>query len=513
MSEIRQSPPDEIDLVRLLQLIVDTRIWVVLGLVLLTAGFWTAQVLLNLAVPTVYSYSARIDLVFNGVETRQYPNGAPMDINDIISPVVLNRVYEQSNLADRIDRGDFVAAFAVSPYTPDRSLIIEKFAAQAKNLKQAEIEERQTNLRRELVQSSRSSVEITFSSIHGLSPRIIEKIMLDVPSEWSRHLIEDIGVIRYDQQMYSNAVINPVLLESVDYLIAFEMLLERIRLLRKNLAKLSGLPNGFVVRDDVTALTVPDLTQAVNDVEQYRIIPLMNPVRTLGIAKNRSVVQLFFENVLIELTRSRDIDIEKKRNVVDTYDNYLKYEQQTATIDTEGRGAVSSGLMIPQFGAEFLDRIVEMTNAGDDIDYRQELNSRQLLIANQIAEQNAEISRVKTILDVLSKSYASSSSVQLRERYASEVVVQLPAILEELNGYFAISTRIYSKLSQAQLGHGGKLFRLSDGQVERSQSNHILRWANIRLYLILAFLLVVVTVPTVMIRNAMKTGTGARAED
>lgn len=503
MSENVPSAPRELDLVQVLESILASRKWAVIALLIVSALFWTAQTLLNLALPPVHSYTARIDLVFNGVERRQYPNGNPFDINDIIAPVILNRVFGQNNLAVWMKREDFLTSFSVSPYTPDRSIIIAKYETQVRNLKQAEIESIREGLKRELDSASSAGVEIQFSSSKAstISEEVAIKILRDVPSEWARYQIEDLGVMQHDVSLYTDRVINVQLLDELDYLIAFEMLVERVRLLESNLTALSNLPNGKLVRDTESGYSVPDLQEAVSDVEQYQIVPLMNPIRALGIAKDEEAVRLYFNNLVDDMGRKRELANSLKGNVEETYDTYLKYEK-SAVLQAER--TPTGGSMIPQFGAEFLDRIVEMTNAGDDIDYRQELNQRQLMLADEIAEWTARIDRIETLLDAIKSGNDSSYSAELRERYTANVSKRVPSILEDLRKYFAITGRIYDKLSFQQLGNGGRLFNVSDGETDHATANHILSYSNLRLYLIICFLTLMISIPASMIRSALR---------
>jgi hypothetical protein len=59
-------------------------------------------------------------------------------------------------------------------------------------------------------------------------------------------------------------------------------------------------------------------------------------------------------------------------------------------------------------------------------------------------------------------------------------------------------------VSAEQLAGSKALFRPSDGGINASVTNRILNFSHVRLYLIVCFLVAVIAVPTVMMRNAMK---------
>ncbi|MBV1876660.1 MAG: hypothetical protein KUG79_03360 [Pseudomonadales bacterium] len=500
MSEDRAN--DEIDLKELIRFVLDTKVWLLVLLVVASLAYWSMQILFNIAKPTIYTYQTRLNMVFNGVEKGQYPNGSPFNVNDMIAPAVLNAVFEANNVGEYIDRKVFVGAFSVQPYTPDRDFILARYRSQMeqKNLKSVELKELQNQLGSELRKASADAVSLSFSSTEtGDIPfNLMAKILLDIPEEWARHMIEDIGVIRFDEQIYSEKVVDIRLFESIDYLIVFELLMDRLGLLQNNIEVLKSLPNGLVVVDVNSGMNLPDLEKSVADMRRYKVAPLINPVRSLGLAKKPVLVSLYFENELIELNREIGVLKDKKKNIQDAYAGYVQFGSQQTIARSQSPGAS----MTPQFETTFLDKLVELTDSGADIQYRQKLNSELLNASNKIAEANAEIIRIKEIL--ASMAGKSSSTDAIRESYTHQVNIEMPKIIEQLRAYFVISTGLYDKLSRENLGNSGVMFRIADGEVETSESGGILTASNFRLYFIACFLLVVIAVPVLMFMNAMR---------
>ena len=103
-----------------------------------------------------------------------------------------------------------------------------------------------------------------------------------------------------------------------------------------------------MVFDDVSKFNLPDLEQAVRDVRQYQIGPVMNPIGTLGVAKDTRTVELYFNNTLETLARTTSVLEAKQANFEKAYDDYSK----VSAMEIGGRsGGASTGSMIPQFGA------------------------------------------------------------------------------------------------------------------------------------------------------------------
>lgn len=497
----------EVSVADLLRGIIATRVPVLVTLLVVSAGYWAVLGGLNLAKPTVHSFAIRVDLQFSGVHDGRYPNGSTFTPTDIIAPVVLRSVYDVNTLSGYIPFKDFLDAFSVAPYTPARELVLQKYAVAAGGLEQAELDERREQLARELSAISSGSVEIRFTSafaVASIPAALMAKVLRDVPQEWNRHVTDEVGVVRFNEPMYTASVINRPLIESIDYLIAFEMLLNRIWLLRENIRSIQTIPNAYLVRDEVSSMNLPDLESAINDIEDYQIAPLQNPVRSLGIARDRDVVGLYFRDLLTRLQRNKAVMEAKLGNIKSTYSDYVEYDSVGRAKQAQS-ASQSNGTMIPQFGAEFIDRIVEMTNAGEDIAYRQELNARQLVIADQLAEGDAEISRVEDILKTLERAAnEGKGDAKLRQRYAEQVSKTLPEILVQIKEQFDIAERIMRQLASTRLSKDSVLYQVSDGDTDYSKSGNVLTQNNFRIYLIVAFLTLVVTVPIVMLRNLLR---------
>ncbi|MEM7366155.1 MAG: hypothetical protein AAF525_19235, partial [Pseudomonadota bacterium] len=491
---------DDINLTDLLRAILRTRVAVVSALLLVTALFWTVIVTTNRITTTTSTYSLNIYLTFEGATQGHYPNETEYRPYDIIAPVILNGVYDKSPLANYIERDEFISGFTVIPYIPDQNLIRSKYNLETKGLSQAEIENLQQQLKDELNQSATTAATITFTTIKDDIPKnALNDAMRNIPEAWAEHMVANVGVMNYETTVYSSAVVDTGLVDQMDYLIAFEILLEKIRLLRSNIAAIEELPNGRIVRDDETGLSAPDLERAVFDMEQYQIKPLVTPIRNLGLAKNNEVVNLYFEDQVKELERSRQLAEKKKQNLADAYSTYVNNQ-----IETDGtRPAIATqGNVIPQFGTEFLDRIVDLTNAGLDLQFRQDLTNKQVDLSNELSDVESEITRVSEIMAAL-KTSSNDKDSKLVAYYEAQTRDGLPTIVSKLIGYFDISTRLYKRVSLESLGLQSSMFRFVDSDVQTSTPRAILNTNNIGMYAIVLFLTIVVVVPVVMMRNAL----------
>jgi hypothetical protein len=496
MNDIKQDG-SEYDLVAFLRALLDTKVHLLIAISMVTLIYWAAVVVLNFAKPPVHTGSVNFYFTFSGVEDSEYPNKSPFQISDIIAPTILNEVYETARVSEYLDRDQFVTGFTIAPYIPDIDLINAKYDLDRRNLSQADLERMQAQLRQEINKASTSAAQLTFTwQDSSLPVELVSNVLLNVPKVWENYVIERAGVSSYDITMYSETVVDRSILTQMDYLVAFELILDKMRLLQLNIEQILELPNGRVVQDPESKLTAPDLKRSLIDTEKYLVAPLLTPIRNLGISKDPEIVRLYFKDQLLELKRRKSL-AERKRNNLENA--YARYVNQSSDADTGIPSSnLGSGNVIPQFGTEFLDRIVDLSNAGLDIEFRQNMTNEQIELANELAEIEAEFERLNDVLAALDKRDLTSEQ-DLHEIYAKRTESELPNILEQLVTYFQISNRIYDTISYRSLSPSNGMFRLVGNEVAFSQSNPYLNPSHIIVYLLVIFLTATVVVPFSML--------------
>ena len=150
-----------------------------------------------------------------------------------------------------MERDDFISGFTVVPYAPDQELIRSKYSLDTDGLSQVEIENLQEQLRNELNQSASTAATISFTTTNSDIPgNVLQDTLRNIPEIWAQHMVLNLGVLNYERTIYSSAVVDTELVDKMDYLIAFEIIREKVRLLRENITAIERLPSGRIVRDD-----------------------------------------------------------------------------------------------------------------------------------------------------------------------------------------------------------------------------------------------------------------------
>lgn len=295
------------------------------------------------------------------------------------------------------------------------------------------------------------SVEGLLSLINRTSLRLLE-----VPAGWSRDAADDrSGALGMPINLYSARLFDSAEIQNLDYLIAIDLVRDRMRLVRDNVTRVLALPNGEVALDPETNLSARDVGRLLLDLDEFALKQLNAPVLSLGIAKNPEVVRLYYNSRLQELRREKDTLANKAR--------VLEQANQTYQGITGGVGAVGaaagaealpgfppgSSTVIPQFGDAFIDRLIELTQRGGDTQFRQDLLRQTVDLQQQATDIDAEIARIQEYINVFSANAGVERTAE--ERRLAEYFVQrlnedLPGTIEKLRDYSQIIERIAYRL-------------------------------------------------------------------
>lgn len=498
---------DEIDLMQLISNIWRTKWRVIIAMVLVAAAFVSLQAyrFLN-AVPT-QQYSQVFDFNFAGLKNGTFPDGSPFVLTDIVSPTVLSRVYQFSDLDQYgVSQADFSRAITIEPFSPDYFLILNRYKQlSGGNRTAAELsalqEQMQTELRR--AQSNSIRLNLQFNSGVMVPAAIAEKVLQDIATVWAELAIEERGVLQLNMPIYSERIFDEQRFEALDYLLGIELLIENIGLVNQNVATLKQQPNAAGVRDEESGLNLEDLSKAIRDVQEYDLRQLIDPVRELGLTRNADTVKLYYNRQLRDLALERDNFVERARITRDALQRYSADQGSVGPDSTTGTGSTLSS---PQLGDAFLDRLVEISRQGGAEEFRQELLREVLRLENRALDLSKRMAEINITLNALEDNNiagASSELVQLRRVYANEVAENLPQVLQQLREYTQVVGRIHGQLGRQASGSVSRLIQVQGGSFQ-SASNQIVARKDILAFIALMVLTLFVAMFSALIYDAMQ---------
>lgn len=461
-----QRNSDEIDLGELMLRIWATRVIVVKAVLVVLALFVCYIGASYLLSSKTVRYSQVFDLTFEGLRSGEFPNGSPFLISDITSPTVLNRVYRQNGLEDLgLDLDEFRRSVNIQSYAPNYALIRAKYdrLLADKKLTPSDIADLQKQMIAELDAARSGSVIISMllPQSRSLTDDVAQKVLLDIPKTWASRAIVEQGVLKPNLPVYSERIFDKQRFENLDYLLGMDLLLENIRQIRGNIASLKTEPNASTLVDDESGFTLVDLDKAIQDVAEYDIRQIIDPIKELGISRSPEVVQLYYTRRLSDLQQEQALWRERAqtiRNVLNVY------SREASTAPTVAGAPAAQNNLVPQLGDAFLDRLLEVSRQGSDLDFRQKMTEEVLNHENKAIDLEQQINDIRRVLTTMKE--VRGSDEKLRGIYVSVVEEQLPKVLDSLREYTRIMVRMYEKQGRQSSGNISQLVEAQGGSFD-----------------------------------------------
>lgn len=459
---------DEIDLGALIK-----KIWATRGLVFLSifvaAALYIAFTAFSYTTKAGFvRYSQVFDLTFDGVQKGQFPNGSPFTMSDIVSPAVLNNVFRQHNLAEYgLKLDEFRRSVSIEPYSPETPFIKQRFESQiTKNMSATETAELQSALKEALSQAQKGAVRISLAFEENALPNALaQQVLLDIVETWAVSTIQNDGVLQLDIPMYTAKIFDEERFEGLDYLIGIELLLENIALIEGNITRLKEQPNAANVVDVETGLNLEDLQKTIRDIKRYDLRQLMDPIKELGLTRNKEVVELYYNRQLSEMALEKQFWVQRSELTARVLQGFNASGQPLTQVQNSGQSATT------QLGDAFLDRLVELSQQSGEQEFRQELTQQILEYQNKALTIEQRLEEIKLVLSALQSNVGDAA--KLRSVYLEQVQESLPKVLSDLRNYTNVIGRMHQQLGKQASGSTGELILPQGGSFYVAEASPI----------------------------------------
>ena len=511
---------DEIDLRELVRAIWDTRVPVAMAVLGFTGLFWLAVTVFGVRDGMVYTWDARVHFTFNGAEEGQYPNETSFTSSDLLSPLVLRRVYELNDLESfGLSRADFSDALSIAAYAPTREFIVRRYRAHldSGNLSSAEISRIEQQFSETLERASRGQAILTLTLRDGILPNqsvlsdeVARKVLLDIPRVWARYMTTETGVFASDVSLYSVDAMDSAAFDWMDGLASSDVLKGQFRLLNSNLDSLSNLANSGAVRDPETGMRLSDIGARAEWLENFVLEDIRATAMGLGLSETPEATARFFRNRVEELTRRKELLQTRARRIEEALQAYLT-GQTPAPLALPSAGGpgpdeLRGATAIPQFGSDFLDRLVQLGSDTGDIEFRQELIRERLEYMLEAAEIQAEIGRLARSIDLLlddSRVTEGLVGVDLHE-LAVGLQQRLSTVSDSLRDLFLATERINERLNELRFGGQEAIYNIVQPPGEASTPSLVFTRSNLQRFVLGAFLVMILSVMGVFLFNMLR---------
>ena len=424
-------------------------------MVCLVAGVLAATLLIN---PPEQRYSQIIQFNFSGAEKGVYPGGQKFSTNDLVSAKVLEEVYRANDLKSyQIGYGDFVSAISVNPFAENAGFIKARYQGLLNNkkLSRPEIESLEQEYLKAINVSQSRFVRLSYlsSSLKGLDPIVVQKILMDIPRVWSRLAIDELGVLNL--KVVSTNFYQPQMVERFEYLQLLEYLQNSSKTLSSAVSLLVSDEIGGLVRNVETGMTGYDLQIKVNNLINFEIEPLFSTITHLGITKVKEKALIYLQNTIQNL-------LDKKLVAEKLANNFALIIEQYSGVATKNKVSPQEGAAggFAQYDSSFLDKFTALIEQKNDKAYKQDLLNKRLGVLQEIEEIQGQIIKFKRAEERLKVSDEEVSE-DLRKSVIEDVLIARKDFEILMAGF----QKLLNIRNQQVLGDSNLLYRLTSDDV------------------------------------------------
>jgi hypothetical protein len=459
---------EDSDLRQVVAAVWDTRRLVAVSVLVVSSLFWLWMIAVGLRAGMNCTWRSEIELVFDGVASNQYPNGTPFSLSDLTLPTILNRVYEINSLREYgITRSDFIEAIAISNAAPTDQFVRARYAMLLRNERTpvTQIREIEREYAEEMEAAARGHAVLTLKLRSRpwpwrpvLPSAIGNKVLLDIPRVWARYMTEETAALALELDLHTARSLESSNLGQLDPLIAYDAIQGTLELLDRNLDRLATVPQAVTTRDPESNRSIKDLRSRIGELRGFVVDDILGPTITAAGSPDPRMIAEFFQSRIDDI-RQRQLTLtrqaERIERVVVEYAESSPRQTAADSIGTiEDLRGLAGGTTIPQFGSDFLDRLVRVGTESTALSFRQDLSRQRLERLLRAANLNLEIQRLEEIIELITAATAGEAATSPVSPDPSEPLpMRLDALLRELAELFDATDRIGSRI--LEMGSGG----------------------------------------------------------
>jgi hypothetical protein len=249
------------------------------------------------------------------------------------------------------------------------------------------------------------------------------------------------------------------------------MLRTTIKRISADIEKLQQIPGAEAFKVGENAISLQDLQFRIEDVQQFKLSPLIGLIRQAGITKDKAITRGYLRNRLFDLNlrkESASADVAVYENSLNQYIQRTRGALATSGGDTALSPLVKQGApsnvpaMIPQFGASFLDSLIEMAQENSDMVFRQGITEKVIQAGLSKVEINVDIKYYEELYDRITSEPSNEKGFEVYKKTALERINRIhKEIYDTLMRTIDEVNAIYLDLSRYNLNPESLSFSLN----------------------------------------------------
>jgi hypothetical protein len=277
------------------------------------------------------------------------------------------------------------------------------------------------------------------------------------------------------------------------------MLRTTIERVSADIKKLQEIPGGKAFKVGENAVSLQDLQFRLEDVQQFKLSPLMGLIRQAGITRDQAITRGYLRNRLFDLNLKKEAasaDVAVYEKSLNQYIQRTRGALATQGGDTALTPFVKPGAlgnvpaMIPQFGASFLDSLIEMAQENSDTVFRQEITEKVIQAGLSQVKINVDIKYYQELYDRINAESSNENEFKVYKKVAIERIDRIhKEIYDTLMQTIDEVNAIYLDLSKYNLNPESLLFSINKPVTANSVKPLKLR--KVQIYVIVAWIFIV----------------------
>ena len=442
--------------------------------------------------------SIQFRLLFDGAAQGQYPNGTLFSASEIVGEPVTAEVFKLDDLQRFGKYEDFKDSVFVLQSNPELDLLALEYGSRLADTKLSPVD------RIKVEEEFRRKREALIDPIYTLSMRrherlttlprdLINKVLLDVLNVWAKQADERKGATKYNVDVLSPSILQRKMLEREDYLVAIDVFRAKTSRVLATIDEIAKLPGAKTIRVGEDRVALADVRAGLEDVVRFKLQPLLGVIRSEGVTKNARALSLYANNQLFQLRQEQQESADRVQALQASVREFSAQRGLSAGAATAGAadsaGGARGAAVTPQLDQSFLDRIMALSTAQADSEYRRKLTDRVIEESDRMAARNREAAYYEDLAKELrtsgARSVGSPEVVALINSRSAEAFDEIVKGIEQ-------TATIYREISSLNLNPSTTLFGVTEPFTEHTKRSLTAR--TITLYLVLFVMLTMIVV-------------------
>ncbi len=466
---------DEISLKPLFETLWASR-WIIMGSVAGVAMIYVVGALIAiLLAPVERLGSIQFRLLFEGADKGEYPNGTAFSASEIVAGPVLSEVFKTNDLQRFGTYENFKDSMFVLQSNLELDLLGYEYGARLADPKlspidRARIEAEFKNKREELVDPVYTLSMRRTERLKILPHDVVGKALVDTLATWAKQADERKGATKYNIDVLSPSILQRDMLEREDYLVAIDILRTKTARVLATIDQMAKLPGAKVVRLGPERKTLADLRSGLEDIIRFELEPLLGVIRSDGITKSARALSMYAGNQLFQLRLEQR---EAADRVAALQGSIREFSSQrgltggdTKTSPASPAGSAAGSTITPQLDQSFLDRMMLLSTARDDSEYKRKMTDRVIEESEKMAAVSREAAYYEDLVRELQRSPGKPAG------YAEAVALiktRTSAAFDEIVKGVEQTAAIYREISALNLNPSSTLYAQTGPFTERTE--------------------------------------------